>query len=67
MHELNDASDLESTFRRIAKDKSDCSSGQRGGKIIFSFLLKDLYFLKVILACLVMVQCKNHLKKLPLL
>lgn len=31
--ELNGASDLESTFRRIAKDKSDCSSGQRGGDL----------------------------------
>lgn len=30
--ELNTANDLESTFRRIAKEKSDCSSGQRGGK-----------------------------------
>lgn len=31
--QLNDADDLEETFRRIAKDHSDCSSGQRGGKI----------------------------------
>ncbi|CAF1154975.1 unnamed protein product [Adineta steineri] len=33
INELNNASDLESTFRRIAKDKSDCSSGQRGGDL----------------------------------
>lgn len=31
INELRDASDLETTFRRIAKEKSDCSSGQRGG------------------------------------
>ena len=33
INELNDSSDLESIFRRIAKDKSDCSSGQRGGDL----------------------------------
>ena len=32
MGELKSADDLELVFRRIAKDKSDCSSGQRGGK-----------------------------------
>jgi len=35
INELHNTSDLESTFRRIAKDKSDCSSGQRGGRKIF--------------------------------
>ncbi len=34
INELKNADDLESTFRQIAKDKSDCSSGQRGGKFI---------------------------------
>jgi hypothetical protein len=34
INELKNADDLESTFRHIAKDKSDCSSGQRGGRII---------------------------------
>jgi hypothetical protein len=38
--ELNSADDLESTFRRIAKDKSDCSSGQRGGKFCFIISLR---------------------------
>ncbi|CAF0724891.1 unnamed protein product [Rotaria sordida] len=33
INELKNANDLESTFRRIAKDKSDCSSGQRGGDL----------------------------------
>ncbi|CAF2707437.1 unnamed protein product [Rotaria sp. Silwood2] len=33
INELKDADDLETTFRRIAKDKSDCSSGQRGGDL----------------------------------
>lgn len=34
INELKDADDLQSTFRQIAKDKSDCSSGQRGGMIL---------------------------------
>ncbi|CAF1601329.1 unnamed protein product [Rotaria magnacalcarata] len=33
INELENTNDLESTFRRIAKDKSDCSSGQRGGDL----------------------------------
>jgi NIMA-interacting peptidyl-prolyl cis-trans isomerase 1 len=35
MNDLENGDDLESTFRRIAKDKSDCSSGQRGGNFVF--------------------------------
>jgi len=48
INELKHADDLESTFRHIAKDKSDCSSGQRGGRIIFFFLFSMNYdfFLK---------------------
>ncbi len=38
INELKNADDLESTFRQIAKNKSDCSSGQRGGRILFLFL-----------------------------
>ena len=42
---MNDADDLEDTFRQIAKDHSDCSSGQRGGKDIDLFDSKiDWYF-----------------------
>ena len=37
--ELKSADDLESIFRRIAKDKSDCSSGQRGGNLPSSIAL----------------------------
>jgi len=33
INELKNSDDLESTFRHIAKDKSDCSSGQRGGDL----------------------------------
>ncbi len=32
INELKQSDDLESTFRQIAKDQSDCSSGQRGGR-----------------------------------
>ncbi len=42
INELKNADDLESTFRHIAKDKSDCSSGQRGGRIIL--FLNELWF-----------------------
>jgi NIMA-interacting peptidyl-prolyl cis-trans isomerase 1 len=42
INELDDASDLESTFRRIAKDKSDCSSGQRGGINIFFGMIFEI-------------------------
>lgn len=37
INQLNDADDLEETFRQIAKDHSDCSSGQRGGRDIDRF------------------------------
>lgn len=42
--ELKSASDLESIFRRIAKENSDCSSGQRGGKIISLFINSNYVF-----------------------
>jgi hypothetical protein len=41
INELKHADDLESTFRHIAKDKSDCSSAQRGGRIIFFLFVFD--------------------------